>query len=294
MLGFTSICLAQSKIDRYLTPSDSLNIPRKNTVLIGQSVAMGGTLIALSQAWYKDYEKTNFHLYNDNIEWLQVDKVGHAFSAYQLSRASSEMYQWSGIDKKKSAVYGSLTGFGFLSMVEIFDGYSAEWGFSYGDVLANLSGSVFFAGQEFLWDEQRILLKFSFHTTPYASRRPQVLGENLQEQILKDYNGQTYWLSFNAHSFFKESKLPKWLNLAVGYGAEGMVTGQDYQINTIFLPEKHRFRQYYLSLDVDLTKINTQSHVLKTLFSIVNTIKIPAPTVEFNSKGTVEFHPFYF
>lgn len=294
MLGFTSICFAQLKIDRYLTPSDSLNIPRKNTVLIGQSVAMGGTLIALSQAWYKDYEKTNFHLYNDNIEWLQVDKLGHAFSAYQLSRASSEMYQWSGIDKKKSAVYGSLTGFGFLSMVEIFDGYSAEWGFSYGDVLANLSGSVFFAGQEFLWDEQRILLKFSFHTTPYASRRPQVLGENLQEQILKDYNGQTYWLSFNAHSFFKESKLPKWLNLAVGYGAEGMVTGQDYQINTIFLPEKHRFRQYYLSLDVDLTKINTQSHVLKTLFSIVNTIKIPAPTLEFNSNGTVEFHPFYF
>jgi uncharacterized protein YfiM (DUF2279 family) len=294
MLGFTSICFAQSKVDRYLTPSDSLNIPRKNTVLIGQSVAMGGTLIALSQAWYKDYEKTDFHLYNDNIEWLQVDKVGHAFSAYQLSRASSEMYQWSGIDRKKSAVYGSLTGFGFLSMVEIFDGYSAEWGFSYGDVLANLSGSVFYAGQEFLWEEQRILLKFSFHTTPYASRRPQVLGENLQEQILKDYNGQTYWLSFNAHSFFKESKLPKWLNLAIGYGAEGMVTGQDYQVNTIFLPEKHRFRQYYLSLDVDLTKINTQSHFLKTLFSIVNTIKIPAPTVEFNSKGTVEFHPFYF
>jgi len=281
-------------MNRYLRPSDTLNIQRKNTVLIGQSAAMGGTLIALSQAWYKDYEKTNFHLYNDNIEWLQVDKIGHAYSAYQLSRVSSEMYHWSGIDKKKSAIYGSLTGFGFLSAVEIFDGYSAELGFSCGDVFASLSGSVFYAGQEFLWEEQRILLKFSFHTTPYASRRPEVLGENIQEQILKDYNGQTYWLSFNAHSFFKDSKLPKWLNLAIGYGAEGMITGQDYQINTIFLPEKHRFRQYYLSLDVDLTRISTQSHFLKTLFSIVNTIKIPAPTIEVNSKGTVEFHSLYF
>lgn len=293
-LFFVSVCFAQSKIDRYLKPSDSLDIPRKNTVLIGQGVAMGGSLIALSQAWYKDYDKTNFHLYNDNIEWLQVDKVGHAFSAYQLSRTSSEMYQWSGVDRKKSALYGSLIGFGFLSVVEIFDGYSAEWGFSYGDVLANLSGSALYVGQEFLWEEQRILLKFSFHTTPYASRRPEVLGKNLQEQILKDYNGQTYWLSFNIHSFFKESKIPKWLNLAIGYGAEGMITGNEHQINPIFLPEKHRFRQYYLSLDVDLTKINTQSHFLKTLFSIVNTIKIPAPTVEFTSKGTVEFHPLYF
>src|SRR5690606_30952873 len=114
---------SQSGINRYLIPSDTLNIQRKNTVLIGQSAAMGGTLIALSQAWYKDYEKTNFHLYNDNIEWLQVDKIGHAYSAYQLSRVSSEMYHWSGIDKKKSAIYGSLTGFGFLSAVEIFDGY---------------------------------------------------------------------------------------------------------------------------------------------------------------------------
>src|SRR5690606_4046437 len=113
------------------------------------------------------------------------------------------------------------------------------------------------------------LLKFSFHTTPYASRRPNVLGSNLPEQILKDYNGQTYWLSMNLHSFFKGSKIPNWLNVAVGYGAEGMITGQDDLVNMIFLPEKARFRQFYLSFDMDLTKIKTNSHFLKTLFSVV-------------------------
>lgn len=291
---FPILALAQSKVEVFLTPSDSLHIQKRNAVVLAQSSLMGGTLLGLSQAWYKDHDKSSFHLYNDNADWLQMDKVGHAFSGYQLSRASSEALQWSGVSKKQSVLYSSLAGFAFLTTVEVFDGFSAQWGFSYGDVLANFSGVALYAGQELLWDEQRILLKFSFHTTPYASRRPKVLGENLHQQILKDYNGQTYWLSFNIDSFVKDLQLPKWLNLAVGYGAEGMITGSDQVVNAIFLPEKERFRQYYLSLDVDLTKIKTNSHFLKTLFSVVNTLKIPAPTFEINSKGDTAFHFLYF
>ncbi len=278
----------------FFKPSDSLDTQKRNTVVIAQSSLLGSTLLGLSQAWYKNHEKSSFHFYNDNADWLQMDKVGHAFSGYQLSRASSEVFQWSGISKKQSILYGSLSSFTFLTTVETFDGFSEQWGFSYGDVLANFSGVALYAGQELLWDEQRILLKFSFHTTPYASRRPSVLGENLYQQILKDYNGQTYWLSFNIDSFAKGLYFPKWLNLAIGYGAEGMITSDDRLVNTIFLPEKERFRQYYLSFDVDLTKIKTNSHFLKTLFSVVNTLKIPAPTFELNSKGNSRFHLLYF
>lgn len=278
----------------FFKPSDSLDTQKRNAVVIAQSSLMGGGLLGLSQVWYKDHEKSSFHLYNDNADWLQMDKVGHVFSGYQLSRVSSEAFQWSGVSKKQSVLYGSLSSFTFLTAVEVFDGFSEQWGFSYGDVLANFSGVALYAGQELLWNEQRILLKFSFHTTPYASRRPSVLGENLQQQILKDYNGQTYWLSFNIDSFAKELHFPKWLNLAIGYGAEGMITSDDRLVNTIFLPEKERFRQYYLSFDVDLTKIKTNSHFLKTLFSVVNTLKIPAPTFELNSKGNSRFHFLYF
>lgn len=291
---FSISVFSQSGLNSFLKPSDSLNIPKRNGVIIAQSTLMGGTLLALSEAWYKDHKKSDFHLYNDNIEWLQMDKAGHAFSAYQLSRASSELLQWSGVTKKQSVLYGSASAIAFLSFVEVLDGFSSEWGFSYGDMIANFSGSIFYATQEFLWDEQRIFIKYSFHTTPYASRRPNVLGNTLQEQILKDYNGQTYWLSFNIHSFFKESKIPKWINIALGYGAEGMITGQEELVNMIFLPEKERYRQYYISLDIDLTKIKTQSHFLSTLFSVINTIKIPAPTFEFTSNGKSKFHLIYF
>ena len=174
------------------------------------------------------------------------------------------------------------------------DGYSSNWGFSGGDIAANFGGTALYVGQELLWKEQRITPKFSFHTTEYASARPNALGENLPEQILKDYNGQTYWLSVNMYSFFKGSKIPKWLNLAVGYGGEGMITGNDVLVNTVFLPEQDRVRQFYFSFDADLTKIETKSHFLKTVFSVFNTVKIPAPTFEFRADGVVKFRYLYF
>ena len=54
------------------------------------------------------------------------------------------------------------------------------------------------------------------------------------------------------------------------------------------------FRQFYLSLDIDLTKIETKSHFLKTLFSVFNTIKIPAPTLQYDDYNGVKVHFIYF
>lgn len=295
IITFFSDGVAQNQFQDFLTPSDTLNIPRRNTVVISETVALGGALVGLNQLWYKDYEKSDFHFKNDNSDWLQMDKAGHSFSAYHMGRFGAELLEWSGASKKSQLIYGSTLGFTFLTAVEVMDGYSAEWGFSWGDVAANASGTILYVGQELLWDEQRIVPKFSFHRTPYAGARPEVLGSTFSEEILKDYNGQTYWLSVNIHSFFKESKkIPKWLNLAVGYGGEGMITSNDALVNTIFLPEKERTRQFYLSFDVDLTKIQTQNHFLKSLFSVFNTIKVPAPTLEFRELGGVKGRILYF
>jgi hypothetical protein len=99
----------------------------------------------------------------------------------------------------------------------------------------------------------------------------------------------------NIHSFFKSSKaIPKWLNIAIGYGAEGMSTGNEEFVNTIFLPNDKRYRQFYLSLDVDLTKIETKSHFIKTILTFFNSLKIPAPTIEIKGSGGIKFHLMYF
>lgn len=283
----------QSKTDLFLTPSDTLNKPRRNAVIISEAVLGSTALIGLNQLWYSDYEQSKFHTINDNNEWLQMDKLGHVATSYHIGRLGADVLNWSGVNKKDQLIYGATLGLSFLTVVEVFDGYSEEWGFSWGDFASNAAGTGFYIGQELLWEEQRINLKYSFHQTKYAELRTERLGENLLEQTLKDYNGQTYWLSANIHSFFKKGKTPKWLNLAFGYGADGMLTGDEPLIDSQFF-DQDRIRQFYLSLDIDLERIETNSKVLKTIFKIVSFIKIPAPTFEINSKGKLKFHYLYF
>lgn len=290
---FQSI-LAQNSFDNFFKPSDSLNKKRQTSVFVTEAVLASGALIGLNQLWYVDYPKSDFHFINDNAEWMQMDKVGHLYSSYHIGRLSAESLNWSGASKKNQLIYGAGLGFVFLTAVEVMDGYSAEWGASMGDVVANASGTALYVSQELIWSEQRIIPKFSFHTTDYANYRPDLLGSSAQEQILKDYNGQTYWFSSNLYSFAKKTKIPKWLNVAFGYGAEGMIGENDDKNSVIFPIKLEKHRQFYLSLDLDLTKINTKSHFLKTFFSVLNTVKIPAPTLEYSPQKGFKFHPLYF
>lgn len=261
-------------------------------MVISEAATAGVVLVGLNQLWYADYDKSKFHTINDNNEWMQMDKFGHAFSSYQLGRLGAGVLNWSGSSNKDQLIYGSTLGFGFLTMVEIFDGFSKEWGFSWGDILANTTGAGLFVGQELLWNEQRISIKYSFHQTMYALQSPDKLGKNFSEQFLKDYNGQTYWLSANLHSFFKQSKIPKWLNIAFGYGADGMLMGVK-DIDNQLLTNNNRYRQFYLSFDVNLEMVKTNSRFLKSVFSVFNVIKVPFPTLEF-SKNRCVFHLLYY
>jgi len=289
IIFFIGIAAFGQQLNQLFKPSDSLNKKRKNAVIFSEAIISTTSLIGLNALWYSDYERSKFHTINDLNEWMQMDKVGHAFSSYQLGRLGTDVLNWSGVSKKEQLIYGATLGFTYLAAVEIFDGFSAEWGFSWSDIAANAVGTGFYIGQELLWNEQRILLKYSFSKSSYAAMRPDKLGDSYVQQMIKDYNGQTYWLSANLDAFFKRSNFPKWLNIAFGYGASGMLTGKNEVVDNMFT-NQDRYRQFYLSFDVNLNNFNTKSNVLKTIFSVLNVIKIPLPTIEFNSKKKVVFH----
>ena len=291
LLLFVSTTYCYTQTSSFFKKSDTLNTKRRNSIIISESIFAVGTFFALNQLWYKDYKRSGFHFTNDNNQWKQMDKVGHLMTSYYIGKVGMEALNWAGVSKKNQLIYGATYGFFGLTLVETLDGFSEEWGASAGDILANAAGTGLLIGQELLWDEQRITVKYSFHQTGFAKQRPNTLGENFLQQSIKDYNGQTYWLSANIWSFNKESAIPKWLNVAVGYGAEGMLYGENLATNPI---AQDPYRQFYLSLDLDLTKIKTNSEFLKSVFSVVNFIKIPAPTLEINSKGRLKFHYLYF
>ncbi|MFC0183196.1 Predicted lipoprotein [Pseudarcicella hirudinis] len=279
-------CAAQSD-----STQTKLNAKRLRGFIIGESVGYVGTLAGLGSAWYGD-KTSAFHFFDDNYEWLQIDKLGHLYTAYNLCRVSNQGFLWTGLSRKKSAVYGAVSGAAFMTTIEILDGFQSEYGFSLGDMAANVVGPGLFLGQELLWGETRIQPKWSFHHTSYAKLYPNKLGSSWNEEWLKDYNGQTYWFSANIYKFLpKGSKFPKWLNIAAGYGVENMVNADPVKsIAEGYAP----YRQYYLALDVNLQHFKTKSRLLNTLIFILDQIKIPAPTLEYNSKGGFIFHGLYF
>jgi hypothetical protein len=275
----------------------SVHRGRLNFLLIGGAAVYTGTMIGLYNLWYKDNPQSSFHFTNDGNEWMGLDKAGHATTSYWVGRISYHSLRWSGVKEKHAIWYGGSVGFFFLTTVEIFDGFSAEWGASAGDLIANAAGAGLFIGQQLGWKEQRFLLKFSYHPSDYAQYRPDLLGSTSIERVIKDYNGQTYWLSGNIHAFLREeSRFPRWLNVAVGYGAKGMTGGSENvtEFEGKPIPEFKRTRQYFLTLDVDLTRIQTRSKFLKGIFTVLGFIKIPLPTLEYNAENKFIFHYLYF
>ena len=276
---------------------DTLNSRRLNAVAITAGVGYVGSMTALYSLWYADYESTSFKFFDDSNEWLGMDKAGHALTAYQISRYGYGILRWTGLESRKSMWWSSGVSLLFLTNVEVFDAYSKGWGFSWGDFSANVSGAGLFVGQELLWQEQRMMLKYSYSESGLADYRPELLGSNTLESILKDYNGQTIWLSVSPGSFIDHPQvLPPWLCFSFGYGGQNMLGGSSnpaFNERGDVLPELQPYRQYYLSLDVDLTKIKTNSRFLKTVFSTLAILKVPAPTLEFG-EGKTQWHWLYF
>ena len=286
------VLMAQQQ-QNFWEAADTLLPKRANWVVYGGGGAATATLGGLYFLWYAGYPQSGFHFINDNDNWLQMDKVGHSMSAYFVGELGFDAMRWAGFSQKKSLWYGGMSGFAFLTVVEVMDGFSDAWGFSTGDMLANAAGTALFMGQQATWGEQRIRMKYSFSRSPYADLRPDVLGNNFITSALKDYNGQTYWLSVTPASFFKDSKFPKWLAVSLGYSGDGMVTGAPVYDN-LGIPGIVRQRQWLLSLDVDLRQIPTKKAWLRSVFKVVNFIKIPAPTLMYSTQTGWRGYGVYF
>jgi len=318
LFSINTFAQRQEKLRLFEIP-DTLNKARFWT--LNGSIASGyvGTMSLLSIAWYADYERSKFHLFDDSGEWMDVDKAGHFFSTYFESKWTKDLYRWTGVEDRKAAYAGAIGGMVYQAGIEVLDGFSEKWGFSVWDIAFNTAGAATFLSQELLWEEQRIHLKLSAHlprydttplqalnstaTTTVKERANALFGTSIPSVMLKEYNGLTLWASGNISAFIKkeDSRFPKWLNVAVGYSAENVYGGfgnawTDDAGNRFMAPAEQypRYRQFLLAPDVDFTRIPTKSKALKIVFGILNIVKIPSPAIEYNTQGKLRFHAMYF
>ncbi|MBS4029476.1 MAG: DUF2279 domain-containing protein [Ignavibacteriales bacterium] len=254
------------------------------------------SIYVMNNTWYKDMERAPFHFYNDNAGYLQVDKFGHMYGGYLYSYIGYFGLLTLDATRNEALIFGSTLGFVLQFPIEIMDGLHEGYGFSWGDIAANTMGSALVFGQELLFKEQVVKYKFSYWESNYSKNSNDYYGKTTMNRLLKDYNGHTYWFSMPLNNLGLKQSLPPWLNIAVGYGANGMY-GEFENItsyNGVAFPETKRYRQYLLSLDIDWTRIKTNSRFLKVLLKGMTFIKLPFPTLEYNSKGQFKGYWIYY
>ena len=283
----------------FFTPSDTLNKSR----VLGSHITLGtgyaASMIGLASVWYSNQESTIFQLFNDGKDWLQMDKVGHVYTAYWMQNRAFTMYNWSGMNKNRALLWSSVFSTLFMTTFEIMDGFSPFYGFSFADVGSNMLGIGLFTSQQILFDEQIANLKFSYSHSPYARYRPEVLGSTGAERFLKDYNGQTYWLNVSLGKITPEQwKIPDWLCLSFGYSISEKLKSdveyfEFYDSNNSPITF-NSYRRFLLSFDIDLSRLPIKKPWLKMLLGNFNTIKIPLPTVEWSSRNAPRFYGLYF
>ncbi len=282
-----------------LYSSDSINRKiDKNfyKFLAVEGAVLTGAISYLKNEWYADKNRVPFHFYNDFRGWNQIDKLGHFYASYLESNVGYSLMRKFNFSEKQALYLGGSQGLILETPIEFFDAYYEGWGFSLSDMVANALGSVFFITQQKVFGEQLIMPKLSFSRSKYARNAYGLLGKNnLLSEFVYDYNGYTYWFSFSPNKVFKFRKIPNWINIAIGYGADGMLGEFENKIyhKGNVLPYYNRYRQFYLSLDIDFSEIKTKSRFLERVFNILSYIKIPLPTFEFSNKK-VKGYFFYF
>lgn len=261
--------------------SDSLRLRKGLTHAVLSSSAVG-SLVALNQVWYAPYSTEEFHLFNDSKQWMQMDKFGHAFTGYLITNELNRLHYWAA--GKRQPWVGAVYAMSYLSTLEIMDGFSSGWGFSGADMLANGLGVSLAFSQDFFFKRQIIIPKFSFSRTSYAAVRPEILGSTYTEQLLKDYNGQTYWVSLPVATFLKLPKRFHWICISLGYGCDAKLVGSQDTWNGF-----NARRQVYLSLDIDCANLAPKHPKLNKVLTHLNWIKVPFPSLEFSTDKT-RFH----
>lgn len=276
------VCLCFSLMVVFLgqtQTTDSLQPKRFYPLTIGTTVAWAGGIASLYHVWYSDYEKTSWHSFDDSREWMQMDKWGHVWTTYHLSKGFSSAYRWSGLERNKAAWVGAGIGWGFQFSLECLDAQSAAWGFSWSDLGANTLGSALYLSQELAWQKQVVQIKFSYVPSPYASIRPETLGNTFAERLLKDYNGQRYWLSVSPHDLGWR-QFPEWGAIAFGAGTDAKLhgTNNEYTDPTTGITY-HAQREWLLSLDIHVEKLPIRRSWIKKVVSPFQVIKVPFPAL---------------
>lgn len=214
--------------------------------------------------WWKG-EYSDFHT-NWREDWqssLGADKIGHFYFGYSLTNIYKHGLNWAGFSKEKSLLYSGLFIFTYQTFLEIRDGFSKDYGFSWGDFSANLMGSMY----PLLQNKFDILQNFNFKISFQPSER---FKQNSHSYITDDYESTYHWLTIDIDDLFPsvDHFIFRFFNVAIGHSVKGL----DQSGNG-----KHEF---FIGLDWDLRELPGNNKLFTFLKETLNLYHLPAPTIK--------------
>ena len=272
--------------------SNTLKINKKRVFIVSGSlaVALGSSYWYIHNSWWSE-KQIPFH-FDDGADLtyaLNVDKAGHFMGGLEAADIFSSSMKWAGMDEKKALWYGAVFGSGLQLAIEVKDAYAPYWGFSKWDLALGSTGALWPVAQYYNDNLKAINFKFSYYRKSdiywdlerKRGKEPNCYGWQ------DDYPNQTYWITFDIHHLFEMDYLPKWLNVALGFGLD----------DTQYLNEGNTKmggnNEWYIALDYDIPKMlkKWQSPTGKKIKHWLNYIHFPAPTIRISPK--LEFYPLF-
>lgn len=271
---------------------DSTLMNKKRFFLVSSSLAayFGASFYYVQNSWWSDISN-DFHFDpgNDLVYALNVDKAAHFFGGVYSSDLFSSSYRWSGVNKTNSLWYGAAFGTGVHLAIELKDAYAPYWGFSKWDMAFGSAGAFWPVFQHYFKPAQAFNFKFSYfkRSNIYWELENQRGRDPSMFSWYDDYPNQTYWMSIDINKITMETEIPKWLNLAVGFGLD------DSQYLNEGGTKMGGNQEFYLALDYNIKEIlkNWKSPLAKKIKFIFKYYKFPAPTIQITPK--IKFYPFF-
>ena len=199
--------------------ADTINWPDAKKSLIDAKYEIAATTGGITYLGLKEWNWGSASFKFNNEGWFGMDtgsggmdKLGHMYSSYLIAESIGNGLLRDN-DADFAATYSALWASSLMLYVEVFDGYSADHGFSYEDILFNSTGIAF----SYLRTRNPRLKELLDYRLDY---QPSKGMEGFHP--VTDYSGMRYLLVAKAAGVPALRDTPlKYLELNLGYMAQG-------------------------------------------------------------------------
>lgn len=242
-------------------------------------VEFWGTFATISIIGIRNWDWGTSDFHTNSEGWFGYDtgsggndKMGHAFMTYGFTNNFSEALIHHGVPRARAARSAALLSQVLAMYVEVFDGYSADHGFSGEDVVFNLAGTgMAWLRQYYPAVHERFDYRMEYLPSGYKGFNP-----------ISDYAGMTWIFAWKlaGEDAFRDTPL-RFFELQAGYYTRGFSSaeradglrrtrndfiGIGINLNEVFLgrrqPDENRVRRYarYLMEHYQVPYTNATHH----------------------------------